>query len=64
MKTKHIITNVSKLLALALIAGLFAHMMLGRRGTWGFVKDRLGRIAGPLFGLWWVMLLLQRRRRG
>ena len=38
-----------------LIAGLFAHMLLGRRGTWGFIKDRLGRIASPLFGLWWVV---------
>lgn len=38
-----------------LIAGLFAHMLLERRGTWGFVKDRLGRIASPLFGLWWVV---------
>ncbi|HYC97358.1 acyltransferase family protein [Brevundimonas sp.] len=38
-----------------LIAGLFAHMMLARRGTWGFIRDRLGRIAGPLFGLWWVV---------
>lgn len=38
-----------------LIAGLFAHMLLERRGTWGFVRDRLGRIASPLFGLWWVV---------
>ncbi|MCS6623004.1 acyltransferase family protein [Roseibacterium beibuensis] len=38
-----------------LIAGLFAHMLLGRRGTWGFIKDRLMRIANPLFGLWWVI---------
>jgi glucan biosynthesis protein C len=38
-----------------LIAGLFAHMLLGRRGTWGFVRDRLGRIAGPLVGLWWIV---------
>jgi peptidoglycan/LPS O-acetylase OafA/YrhL len=38
-----------------LIAGLVAHMMLGRRGTWGFVRDRLGRIAGPLAGLWWII---------
>lgn len=35
-----------------LIAGLFAHMMLHRRGTAGFIKDRLSRIAGPLFALW------------
>lgn len=38
-----------------LIAGLFAHMLLERRGAWGFIRDRLGRIAGPLFGLWWVI---------
>ena len=38
-----------------LIAGLFAHMMLERRGTPGFIRDRLSRIAGPLFGLWWVI---------
>ena len=38
-----------------LIAGLFAHLLLERRGTWGFIRDRLGRIAGPLFGLWWVV---------
>src|SRR5690606_9569442 len=38
-----------------LIAGLFAHMMLGRRGTAGFIRDRALRIAGPLFGLWWVI---------
>lgn len=35
-----------------LIAGLFAHMMLHRRGAPGFIKDRLIRIAGPLFALW------------
>ena len=38
-----------------LIAGLFGHMLLARRGTWGFIRDRLGRIANPLFGLWWVV---------
>ena len=35
-----------------LIAGLFAHMMLHRRGPVGFIRDRLVRIAGPLFALW------------
>lgn len=35
-----------------LIAGLFAHMMLHRRGTAGFIKDRLTRIAGPLAVFW------------
>ncbi|MBI2261198.1 MAG: acyltransferase family protein [Caulobacterales bacterium] len=38
-----------------LIAGLFAHLMLGRRGTGAFIRDRLSRIAGPLAGLWWVV---------
>jgi len=39
-----------------LIAGLFAHMMLGRRGTLGFIKDRLMRIAGPLAVFWTPVL--------
>ena len=47
--------HLFRMTAFFLIAGLFAHMLLGRRGTWGFIRDRLGRIAGPLFGLWWVV---------
>ena len=39
-----------------LIAGLFAHMMLGRRGTLGFIKDRLIRMAGPLAVFWTPVL--------
>ena len=39
-----------------LIAGLFAHMMLGRRGALGFIKDRLSRIAGPLLVFWTPVL--------
>ncbi|GAA0868676.1 acyltransferase family protein [Brevundimonas basaltis] len=39
-----------------LIAGLFAHMMLGRRGTSGFIRDRLSRIAGPLAVFWTPVL--------
>lgn len=35
-----------------LIAGLFAHMMLARRGWVGFAKDRLIRIAAPLAVFW------------
>jgi len=35
-----------------LIAGLFAHMMLQRRGVGGFVINRLIRIAGPLVVFW------------
>ena len=39
-----------------LIAGLFAHMMLERRGTGGFIRDRAIRIAGPLAAFWFPML--------
>jgi peptidoglycan/LPS O-acetylase OafA/YrhL len=39
-----------------LIAGLFAHMMLGRRGVWGFVKNRLVRIATPLSVFWGLVM--------
>ena len=39
-----------------LIAGLFAHMMLKRRGAMGFIKDRLIRIAGPLAAFWGPVL--------
>jgi len=39
-----------------LIAGLFGHMLLQRRGWWGFAKDRLSRIAMPLASLWGVVL--------
>jgi peptidoglycan/LPS O-acetylase OafA/YrhL len=35
-----------------LIAGFFARMMRERRGTAGFVKDRLKRIALPLVAFW------------
>ncbi len=39
-----------------LIAGLFAHMMLERRGTGGFIRDRASRIAGPLAAFWFPIL--------
>ena len=39
-----------------LIAGLFAHMMLKRRGVTGFIKDRMVRIAGPLAAFWGPVL--------
>ncbi|MBN9466061.1 acyltransferase family protein [Brevundimonas sp.] len=39
-----------------LIAGLFAHSLLNRRGVVGFVIDRLTRIAAPLAVFWGVIL--------
>ena len=35
-----------------LLAGFFGRMMLQRRGTGGFVKDRAKRILGPLVAFW------------
>ena len=48
--------HLFRMTAFFLIAGLFAHMMLHRRGTVGFVKDRLSRIAGPLVTFWAPLL--------
>jgi hypothetical protein len=45
-----------------LLAGLFAHMMLGRRGVGGFLKDRFIRIGGPL-GVFWTPAMAGDHRR-
>lgn len=39
-----------------LIAGLFANMMVGRKGPRAFVRDRLVRIAAPLAVFWPIAL--------
>ncbi|QQQ18144.1 acyltransferase family protein [Brevundimonas vitis] len=44
--------HLFRMTAFFIIAGLFAHMMLERRGWAGFVRNRLARIAGPLGLLW------------
>jgi glucans biosynthesis protein C len=44
--------HLFRMTAFFLIAGLFAHMMIGRRGVGGFIRDRLSRIAGPLAAFW------------
>ena len=44
--------HLFRMTAFFLIAGLFAHMMLARRGWFGFLKDRVIRIAGPLAVFW------------
>lgn len=48
--------HLFRMTAFFLIAGLFAHMMLQRRGVGGFVRDRLIRIAGPLAAFWFPVL--------
>jgi peptidoglycan/LPS O-acetylase OafA/YrhL len=46
------VINLFRMASFFLIAGLFGHMMLKRRGTAGFIKNRLIRIAGPLAAFW------------
>ncbi len=48
--------HLFRMTAFFLIAGLFAHMMLDRRGAFGFIKDRVIRIAGPLAVFWTPVL--------
>jgi peptidoglycan/LPS O-acetylase OafA/YrhL len=44
--------HVFRMTTFFLMAGFFARMSFHRRGSWGFVKDRLQRIALPLVIVW------------
>jgi peptidoglycan/LPS O-acetylase OafA/YrhL len=46
------IIHVFRMTTFFLIAGFFAHMSFHRRGAFGFIKDRLQRIAVPLIVGW------------
>jgi glucans biosynthesis protein C len=48
--------HVFRMTTFFLMAGFFAHMSLHRRGTWGFVKDRMQRIALPLVVVWPIVI--------
>ena len=48
--------HLFRMTAFFLIAGLFAHMMLARRGWFGFLKDRTVRIAGPFAAFWFPVM--------
>jgi peptidoglycan/LPS O-acetylase OafA/YrhL len=50
-------THLFRMAAFFLIAGYFAHLLLERRGTWGFVKNRVLRIAAPLAIFWTPVLM-------
>ena len=49
--------HLFRMTAFFLIAGLFAHMMLARRGWLGFAKDRIMRITGPLAAFWFPVMV-------
>ena len=48
-------THVFRMTTFFLIAGFFAHMSFHRRGAWGFIRDRLQRIAVPLLVGWPIL---------
>ena len=48
--------HLFRMTAFFLIAGLFAHMMLARKGWLGFAKDRALRIFGPLAAFWFPVM--------
>jgi len=50
--------HVFRMTTFFLIAGFFAHLSFHRRGTWGFVGDRLQRIALPLVVGWPILFTL------
>jgi glucan biosynthesis protein C len=47
--------HVFRMTTFFLIAGFFAHLSFHRRGAWGFIKDRLQRIALPLAVGWPIL---------
>jgi len=49
------VIHVFRMTTFFLIAGFFAHMSFHRRGTSGFIKDRLQRIALPLVVGWPIL---------
>lgn len=50
------IAHIFRMAAFFLIAGFFGRMLIERRGTGGFVRNRLIRIAGPLLAFWPVAM--------
>lgn len=48
--------HLFRMTAFFLIAGLFAHMMLARRGGFAFARDRIVRILGPLAAFWFPVM--------
>lgn len=48
--------HLFRMTAFFLIAGLFAHMMLARKGWVGFARDRASRIFGPLAAFWFPVM--------
>jgi glucans biosynthesis protein C len=56
LATFFFVAHIFRMTAFFLIAGFFAHMLVGRRGTGGFIRNRLVRIATPL-GVFWLPVM-------
>jgi glucans biosynthesis protein C len=52
------VIHVFRMTTFFLIAGFFAHLSFHRRGGWGFIRDRLLRIALPLAVGWPILFTL------
>ncbi|RYY29036.1 MAG: hypothetical protein EOP62_01600 [Sphingomonadales bacterium] len=50
------IAHIFRMAAFFLIAGYFGRMLLQRRGTGGFIRNRLNRITMPLLAFWFPVL--------
>lgn len=50
------VIHLFRMVTFFLIAGLFAELLLQRKGVGAFVKDRAARIATPLLGFWWLAM--------
>jgi peptidoglycan/LPS O-acetylase OafA/YrhL len=51
------VIHVFRMTTFFLIAGFFAHLSFHRRGAWGFIGDRLQRIALPLVVGWPILFI-------
>ena len=55
------VIHVFRMTTFFLIAGFFAHMSFHRRGAFGFIRDRLQRIAVPLVVGWPILFAAMAR---
>lgn len=46
------VLHIFRMTVFFVLAGFFARLLLDRRGTWGFIKNRVMRIAMPLAMFW------------
>lgn len=50
------VLHIFRMTVFFVIAGFFARLLLERRGTWGFIKNRAARIAMPLAMFWPIVI--------